>query len=272
MKRKENSGKVSRLSTIAVIAIVFGLIMAPMTAFAAAPGNDDFGSATPIVARPFTNAISTSGATTAADDPLCWANGASVWYSFIPTENMRINANTFGSSYDTTLSVYTGSRGALTQIACNDDSGEGTQSQVIFDAIAGQPVFFMVGSFGSGGDLVFSVPSPLTIDSSINPTGSVERSTGDAKISGTVTCSQATLAYISGELSQKAGRINVINGYYNIRVMCDGVTPWSTTVGGNNGLFKAGQVDATALTIAEDLGFPVFDSASAVVILKGGPP
>lgn len=272
MNRKENSEKGSRLSTIAIITVVFGLIMAPISAFAQ-PANDDFNSATEIGARPFTEAISTLGATPAADDPSCWGwvGGATVWYSFTPTENMRINANTFGSGYDTTLSVYTGSRDALTQVACNDDSGGGVQSQVIFDAIAGQPVFFMIGSYGSGGDLVFSVPSPLTIDSSIT-TVSVEKSTGDAQISGTMTCSQATDAYINGELIQKAGRIN---GQYNIRVMCDGVTPWSATVRGNNGVFKAGKADATAFTVAYELGdlrYPVFDSASAVVIVKGGPP
>jgi hypothetical protein len=48
---------------------------------------------------------------------------------------MGIEANTFGSDYDTTLSVYTGSRGALTQIACNDDA-DLLQSLVRFNATA----------------------------------------------------------------------------------------------------------------------------------------
>ena len=59
---------------------------------------------------------------------------------------MAIEANTFGSNYDTTLSVYTGSRGSLMQLACNDDSGS-LQSRIRFDAVAGTTYYFMVSSF-----------------------------------------------------------------------------------------------------------------------------
>src|SRR4029450_2126014 len=83
-----------------------------------------------------------------------------VWYVFTPTRSAIIGANTFGSDYDTTLSVYTGSPGALTQIACNDDSGN-LQSAVGFEATAGTAYFLMVGSYasGSGGSLFLQVES-----------------------------------------------------------------------------------------------------------------
>lgn len=85
---------------------------------------------------------------------------------------MDIAANTFGSNYDTVLSVYTGSRGALAQVpnACNDDYN-GLQSQVQFSATGGTTYYFLIGfccGFGSngGGYLMFSVqqyvPPPPT--------------------------------------------------------------------------------------------------------------
>ena len=39
-----------------------------------------------------------------------------MWYQFTPTEDIRLNANTFGSDYDTGIAVYTGTPGALTSL------------------------------------------------------------------------------------------------------------------------------------------------------------
>jgi hypothetical protein len=85
----------------------------------------------------------------APDDPFCAGRSATVWYAFTPTSDMVLRAHTFGSDYDTTLSVYTGSPGNLSQIACNDDA-LGLQSQVVFTATAGETYYFMVGAFGEG--------------------------------------------------------------------------------------------------------------------------
>jgi hypothetical protein len=131
----------------------------------APPTNDDFDDATLIPARPFTDNIDTEGATTAADDPIpsCaeGGQGPTVWYTFTPSHSKRLEANTFGSDYDTDLVVYTGTRGDLTEIACNDDAGS-LQSRVVFDAVAGETYFFMVGAFasGPGGNLVFNLVNP----------------------------------------------------------------------------------------------------------------
>jgi hypothetical protein len=121
-------------------------------------GSDDFDDANVISELPFSDSVDTFGATTASDDPDCVGQGPTVWYAFTPEEDLNVDANTFGSDYDTTLSVYTGSRGNLTQIACNDDT-DGLQSRVQFAAVAEETYFFMIGAFGSGpgGQLVFSI-------------------------------------------------------------------------------------------------------------------
>jgi len=118
------------------------------------PANDDIDNATVISGLPFTDSITTADATTAADDPSCNGNAHSVWYSFTPARNLPVKADTSGSDYATRLSVYTGSRGALSQIACAS-----APAQVTFNATAGTTYFFMVASAagGPGGTLVFHV-------------------------------------------------------------------------------------------------------------------
>jgi hypothetical protein len=239
-----------------LLALVSSLAMlaVPGTAIAQ-PANDDFDDATIVTEPlPYTDSTSTVDATTAPDDPECAGNGHTVWYRFTPSTNMRLDANTFGSDYDTTLSVYTGSRGALAQIACNDDF-DSLQSRVVFNATAGTTYFFMAGSFfeSPGGNLVFTVqeaPPPLEIAVTVNPTGTFNPQTGVATISGTITCSQpASFAALFGELRQRAGRLLITGSFDAFLEECSGETSWMATVEGN-GLFRGGSATASVFAFA----------------------
>ena len=149
---------------------------------------------------------------------------------------MRIEANTFDSNYDTTLSVYTGSRGSLTQLACNDDSGS-LQSRIRFDAVAGTTYYFMVSSFSffpvSNANLVFNLlpaPPALAIAPSVFQFGSVDSVTGTAgSISGSVSCSQPAFVTISGQLKQTHGFSSTF-GFFSVFVPCNGTAPWSASI------------------------------------------
>jgi hypothetical protein len=154
-----------------VVVSVAGLLLALLNASAAfaQPANDDFDNATVISALPFTDTISTVDATTAGDDPFCNGNEHTVWYAFTPTQDTRVRADTAGSDYATSLGVYTGSRGALNQVACASSPAE-----VTFDASANTTYFFMVASAagGPGGTLVFHVSEgPPTLTVSLAGTG-----------------------------------------------------------------------------------------------------
>jgi hypothetical protein len=138
-------------TSVLLLTLALALLLVSTPALAAPPANDDFDTPTVISALTYHKSINTLTATTAADDPSCFGNGASVWYAFTPDEDMRIEADTYYSYYDTTLSVYTGERGSLTQIACNDDvAGSYYYSAVAFDATAGVTYYFMVAAYGSG--------------------------------------------------------------------------------------------------------------------------
>src|SRR4051812_7019007 len=88
-------------------------------ALAAAPSNDDFAHAMLITALPFSAELDTSEATSAGDDPGCaGAVARSVWFKFTSSRGAQVRVDTSGSDHWTVLSIYTGARGSLRQIAC----------------------------------------------------------------------------------------------------------------------------------------------------------
>ena len=104
------------------------------------PPNDDFAQPVEISTLPFNHTMATTLATKAADDPvLCvgFQGGASVWYRLVAPASGQLTLNTFNSNYDTVLAVFTGSRGALTRRACNDDTDSSLQSRVVLPVTAG---------------------------------------------------------------------------------------------------------------------------------------
>jgi PKD repeat protein len=151
--------RLSRLVVAATLGLALVLVAAP-TALAQ-PANDDFGNATVISSVPFSTTEDTTQATFDPSDPSGCSNNGSVWFAFTPPSNTVIQADTFGSDYDTVLSAWTGTQGALSLIACNDDFS-GLQSQITFQATGGTTYYFMVafccGSGNNGGgSLQFSV-------------------------------------------------------------------------------------------------------------------
>jgi Putative Ig domain len=247
------------------------------------PPNDDFNNPTVATAIPFAASENVSNATVAPDDPFCITRNQTVWFAFTPTQNIRLEANTFGSNYDTTLSVYTGTRGALTQIACNDDSNGTLQSRVRFDAVAGTTYYFEVSSFFpvSGANLVFNLllaPPPLSISPSVTQFGSIDPATGAATISGSVSCSKPAFVTFSGQLKQTRGG-SPISGFFSVFVPCDGTTPWSVDIqttatlfhGRSVALFTGGKADVSATASAFDFDNGVFvqKNLTVTITLRG---
>jgi hypothetical protein len=157
-----------RLITVALLLLCTAVAQA-------APANDNIANATVITALPFTDGpVYTNTAYPEADDPSCAGRGRTVWYVVTPTADLSMIVHTFGSNYDTTVSVYTGTPGALTRIACNNDYFNGTSSslpsRVAFSAVAGTTYYIMVGSVGvyPGGNLLFfSAVEPTPLGASV---------------------------------------------------------------------------------------------------------
>ena len=147
--------------------VVVGALVAfvlPGVAQAAPPGNDAFVDATAVTEPlPFTDAQDTSEATLEVGEPALGDECGSsvdhtVWYSYAPSADATVSANTFGSDFDTVLGVWEGTDlGSLTLVGCNDDRRD-LQSAVVFLAAAGSEYRIQIGGYGGdSGSLEFKV-------------------------------------------------------------------------------------------------------------------
>jgi subtilase family serine protease len=136
------------------------------------PINDNIANAI-VVTIGSISTVDNSVATMESTDPTppC-ATGSpkTVWWSLTAPSTGSVTLSTIGSAYDTVLSVWTGSPGSLTNVACNNDIAPGqiTQSLLTFSATAGTKYYILVAPFGSdaGGKTVLNVsngnPSSLS--------------------------------------------------------------------------------------------------------------
>ena len=150
-----------------------------LTAYAAPPSNDNFVSAIEVLSIPFTSSISTVEATNETGEPVVnvQCDGKflqpgykTVWYKYTPGANELVSFDTYTSNYDTYLAVWTGSWGALSLVACDDDTNAGLQSQMLISATLGVPYYIEVAEYAgtvggppeipAGGSLKFHVNYP----------------------------------------------------------------------------------------------------------------
>jgi len=248
------------------------------------PANDDISAAIVIGDLPFTHTEKTTLATTAYDDPFCGGWGHSVWYSFTPSVDTRVEINTFGSDYDTTLSVYSGTRGSLSSIACNDNAGRSNQSRVRFNAVAGTTYWIMASSYYGmpGGQLVLNAlqaPPPLSVGLTLDSFGGIDPTTGGVALLGSVVCSRPILVTVSGQVKQDHGG-SALTREFSLVAACDASTDWLASIvvpptlfnGRAADLFVGGKatVTASAVAIDQDAGETARSDAAATIILRGG--
>ncbi|HVA94803.1 MAG TPA: S53 family peptidase, partial [Candidatus Dormibacteraeota bacterium] len=96
------------------------------------PANDNIANAIVVTSSNFTSTVDNSAATTELTDPTpaCVSGSTNtrtktVWWSLMQSISGNVTISTIGSVYDTTLSVWSGTPGSLTAVACNDDISSG---------------------------------------------------------------------------------------------------------------------------------------------------
>jgi hypothetical protein len=258
--------------SLLVITAVALMVVGAAPSARAQPPNDDFANATIVTEPlPFVDSVDTTDATVEPTDPepSCVGTTHTVWYSYTPSADGRIQVDTVGSDYDTTLSAWVGDPGDFVEVACNDDFFD-LQSLIRFDVTSGETYYIMAGSFedSPGGNLQLTVDvgaPPILEDLTIDPTGSVKPKTGTAVIRGTVTCSEAGgNVFLDGSLSQRIGRARVF-GFGFTEVECSGETPYSIVIIPENGLFVGGPASAQVFAFTEE----EFLEASREIRLRG---
>ncbi len=133
------------------------------------PANDQCSGAT--VMTPGTLYTTNTAGATATGDPTtaCSAPlGKGVWYTLTPASSGQIIISTCSSDFDTVLSVYTGTCGALTAVpgGCNDDSGPAcltTKASLTLSATAGTTYRILAAGWGGESGIlriIATAPAP----------------------------------------------------------------------------------------------------------------
>jgi hypothetical protein len=257
---------------IAVMLLVFtGSAANASVAHADVPSNDDIAGATQITSLPFTDSLDTAEATVGATDSRC--NIASVWYAFTPTETGRVEVETLGSDFQTSIELLTGDPADPTSIECN----WGIRSNLVAEVTAGQTYFVMVGNccgdetvgpgfVGPGGDLVVTVRTAPPLITTITITAGRPATLtpiGTVFVTGTVTCDQPAGLAITVEVTQRRGG-NAARAIGYSFAMCDSTpSPWRATVDSYiEGRFRPGPAEILA-------GANVYDGPFVYDIYEG---
>lgn len=94
------------------------------------------------------------------------AGGKSVWWEWVSGTTGSVTITTAGSSYDTTLAIYSGSPAlaSLVHLGSNDDSG-GLSSAVTFSVTSGSRYYVQVNGYGGDeGSITLNYPSPAAVN------------------------------------------------------------------------------------------------------------
>lgn len=171
------ASKVRLVSGAVALMLGCGLFAGSSVAWAAAPANDNFADAMPLVGPAGTLSGSTVEATSegAAGEPCEFNCSPTVWFVWTLPSSTR-NTVTFslcGSTFDTSLSVYTGATFGEMSTAAQSDDFCGKASQVTFLALPGVVYSVRVGGTGMGisGNFTFAYPAGGPLPSAGAPDG-----------------------------------------------------------------------------------------------------
>lgn len=243
----------SLLAATAVTTLGAGLL-APLPAFAAAPGNDTYAGRQVIGSVPFTASVDTTQATTDADDVAINAScgapatAASVWYEFTPAQDGNFVLGTT-ADYSAGALVATGGPGSWVVEACGPEA-------VGFAATAGTTYTLLVfddqeDGGGNGGHVDIDLsPAPPTpeVDVTVDPKATFLKD-GSLLMSGTLTCTAGSATDLEVDVTQLVGRLKIRGAGFDFVDCGDGSTrPWQLVVTGDNGIFRGGK--AVSVTFA----------------------
>ncbi|MCP4345484.1 MAG: hypothetical protein GY795_08150 [Desulfobacterales bacterium] len=143
-----------------IIVCIISMLAVPEMA-QSQPANDNFADAVVITGLSGQTTGSNTDATKETGEPDHAGNsgGKSIWWTWTAPESGYFSFDTYGSSFDTLLAVYTGLEvGYLTEVACNDDDGiYASRSKLTFQAESGIRYYIAVNEkYGDIGIIILN--------------------------------------------------------------------------------------------------------------------
>ncbi|MDM8566005.1 hypothetical protein QUF74_10175 [Candidatus Halobeggiatoa sp. HSG11] len=176
------------------ISFILSALIVPISM--AAPNNDDLANATNISTLPTSLQQDSTGATNEINEagPTCLNNepSPSVWFKYTASASQTVVFDTFGSDYDTNISIWNNNEHPLIPMDCNDDHSNLEQSLINAELKAGITYYINVGGYnGEGGNLTLNAKqvNALTNDNLANAIAIGD----DSTYSNTQTTKSATI-------------------------------------------------------------------------------
>ncbi len=147
---------------IPLMAAVVAAVIAPFS-LQAQPANDSFANRIDLTTTSATGSNEGAGTQNGEPNRIGGARfGATVWWTWTAVVDGEVTIDTFGSSFNTVLGVYTGSLGSLNEVVSNNDATgvSDNTSQVTFTAQAGTTYLIIVAGWRANR---FSTPATGTI-------------------------------------------------------------------------------------------------------------
>jgi len=236
-----------------VVAGVAVAALVPLTATAASaapPSNDTPGGAVALSLGQTVNEDTTEATTGTLDanaNQFCGApyTNASVWFTYSPTVDGAFILDMSQSDYSGGFMVFHGAPAAKNMFACGPTT---------LGVRGGAGKLYTIVAFSdttvNGGNLVLSLqqgPPPPTATVTVDPVGQAYRS-GNARVSGTYTCENASFVELDGQLTQIWRRLKINGSFRKVAPQdtCDGQPhAWTRVVTSDNGLYAGGDATVT---------------------------
>ncbi|MBI4907922.1 MAG: hypothetical protein HY820_30130 [Acidobacteria bacterium] len=202
-----------------------GTLMLNVLATGIAVPNDEISTAVAIPSLPYTIQQDITRATASATDPghSCESNFKglrTVWFRVVPTFTGTLNVNTYGSEYDTVLSVYRTNVSQANEVACSDDANGATYSSAAAVSVtAGQTYYIEVSEYddftpGNGGLMVLNVSAANQSSAFTNDEPSTATRISSLPFTSSVSTLQATINAGDPVHSCTTGRTDSATAWY----------------------------------------------------------
>ncbi len=168
------------------------------------PSNDNCANAVVIGSLPYSSGILNNNCATndvpVNQDGGCDDHYNNVWFRVTGTGNSITASLVNGSTdFDTEIHVYTGSCGAQTEVACNDDYS-GLQSQTSWCSVSGTTYYISVGGYDDYfGNYVLSVTdNPLSAPTSVSASPATICTGSSSTLTGTIGTNGNNISWYTG--------------------------------------------------------------------------
>lgn len=216
----------------------------------AASGNNLFSNAVnlsdmDISGNGITVTASNVGASRESGEPEMSVNGggASIWFSYTPTADIIANINTNGSNFDTILGVFTGSSlTLLSEVASDDDSGDGFNSSLTDIAMTANETYWIVvdGYGGNTGNIELHMSGSVSGGQNYTNAKKTLVNAGNypvgvmAEIIGPVAGPMEIENYTTGKVTKISGALSGVSDFTVQTRKLDSNVATLTTLGAHN--------------------------------------